>query len=140
MNYASSAAFTLLASLSVAPLGGQTRFVPNTDNPPLGKTTELVAVLISSSHCVGNAYPGFLSSIDSMNRSLATQAKHRGLWFVAVGVSNDWEPDSGIAYLKSLSEFNELSVGNNWFNLGIAHYILADSLGRLSVPQVILVE
>jgi len=45
-----------------------------------------------------------------------------------------------MTYLKSLSAFNEVTVGNNWFNLGIAHYVLGDSLGRLSVPQVILLE
>ena len=136
----STTAFALLASFLVPPLGAQERYVPNPDTPRLGKNTELMAVLISSSHCVGNSYPGFLASIDSMNRSLAARAKERGEWFVAIGVSNDWDPDSGMTYLKSLSAFNEFSVGNNWFNLGIAHYILADSLGRLSVPQVILVQ
>ncbi len=140
MRYCSAAAFALLASFMSVLLGAQARFVPNTDNPPVGKTTELVAVLIGYSHCVGNTYPGFLASVDSMNRSVAARVKARGQRFVAVGVSTDWQPDSGMIYLKSLSAFNEVNVGNNWFNLGVAHYVLSDSLGKLVVPQVVLVQ
>lgn len=131
---------TVLAVCAAPALRGQARFVPNTNNPPPGKTTQLVAVLISSSHCIGNQYPGFLASVDSMNRSLSTQAKAHGLWFVAVGVSTDWAPDSAMTYLRSLSAFNEVNVGDNWFNLGVAHYVLSDSLGQLAVPQVVLVQ
>jgi hypothetical protein len=133
-------ACTILSLCITTQLPGQARFEPNTANPPAGKTTQLVAVLISSSHCIGNQYPGFLTSVDSMNRSLATRAKTQGLWFIAVGVSTDWAPDSGMTYLRSLSAFNEVTVGDNWFNLGVAHYVLPDSLGHLSVPQVLLIQ
>ena len=75
-----------------------------------------------------------------MNRALARQAKEQNLLFVAVGVATDWIPDSGYAYLKRLSSFNEMIVGRNWFNLGAAVYIWADSTNRPMEPQVILLE
>ena len=112
-------------------------YKPSEENP---RGRELVAVLVSYSKCVGNSYPGFVASVDSLNRALAAQAKRSGRQFVAVGVATDWDPDSGYAYLKSLARFDEFIVGRNWFNLGVAHYVWADSLGKPSVPQVILLE
>jgi len=75
-----------------------------------------------------------------MNSSLASQSSRAGVAFVSVGVATDWEPDSGYAYLKSLSNFNEFIVGRNWFNLGAAHYVWADSASKPVEPQVILLE
>ena len=59
---------------------------------------------------------------------------------MAVAVTTDWEPDSGYAYLRRLSKWNEVIVGRNWFNLGIAHYVWADTLTNPVVPEVILLE
>lgn len=113
------------------------RYTPSEANP---EGRELVAVLISDSHCVGNTYPGFLASVDSMNLALGRQAAARHLPFVAVGIATDWSPDSGFAYLKSLSTFDEVIVGRNWFNLGVARYLWADPASRAAVPQVLLLE
>jgi hypothetical protein len=107
-------------------------------NTPAGR--ELVVVFISSASCVANTTPGFLEAIDPMNRALARQAEEQNLPFVAVGVTTDWSPDSGYAYLKRLSSFNEMIVGRNWYNLGAAVYIWADSTNRPMEPQVILLE
>jgi hypothetical protein len=99
-----------------------------------------VAVLISDRHCIGNQARGFRESIDSMNTFLAARARAAGIGFVAVGISLDWEPDSGFAYLQSLSHFDEIVVGRNWFNVAVAHYIWADSTRVPAVPQVLLLE
>jgi len=131
---------TVLSLVIGSSLSAQTtapRYRPSFENP---RGQELVAVLVSSSHCVGNSVPGFLTAVDSMNRALATQASRSGMNFVSIGVATDWEPDSGYAYLKSLSHFGELIVGRNWFNLGAAHYVWADSTGKPLEPQVILLE
>ncbi len=113
------------------------RYTPTHRNPG-GR--EIVAVFLSYSRCPGNNYAGLTESVDSMNRSLARQASDRHLPFVAVGVSSDWEPDSGYAYLKRLSSFDEVIVGRNWFNLGFQHWVWADSAGQAAVPQVIVLE
>ena len=131
-------AVTVSIGLSPLHLAAQTfRFSPSTDNP---RGHELVAVFVSSSTCVGNRRPGFLESIDPMNHSLAERARGQGLPYVAVAVTTDWEPDSGYAYLRRLSKWNEVIVGRNWFNLGIAHYVWADTLTNPFVPEVILLE
>ena len=127
-------------SLAVAPTGAlaqEARYTPTYANP---KGRELVAVFISASQCIGNSYPGFLESIDPMNRALAAHATSQGLPFVAIGVTTDWIPDSGYAYLQRLSRFDEINVGRNWFNLGLVTYVWADSAGKPVEPQVVLLE
>jgi hypothetical protein len=89
---------------------------------------------------VANAVPGFLATIDPMNRLLAQRARSHGRGFVGLGVTTDWEPDSGFAYLKGLSNFDEVAVGRNWFGTSLARYVWADSTTAPDVPQVILIE
>ena len=131
------AGLCLTIPLKFATAQGNSRYQPSQENP---RGRELVAVVVSYSKCVGNSYPGFLTSVDSLTRSLAAQARRSGRQFVAVGVATDWDSDSGYAYLKSLTHFDEFIVGRNWFNLGVARYVWADSLGKPVVPQVILLE
>jgi hypothetical protein len=114
-----------------------TAYRPSYENP---RGREIVAVLVSSSKCIGNTVPGFLTAVDTMNRALAAQARRSGRQFVAVGVATDWDTDSGYAYLKSLTRFDEVIVGRNWFNLGASRYVWGDSAARPIEPQVILLE
>jgi hypothetical protein len=126
-----------LALLPSSLLGQGSRYEPSYERPT---GAELVAVFVGSSRCVANAVPGFLASIDPMNRLLAQRARLQGRRFVAVGVTTDWEPDSGFAYLKGLSEFDEVAVGRNWYSNSVAHYIWSDSATAPVEPQVILIE
>jgi hypothetical protein len=109
----------------------------NTD-PPEGP--ELVAVFLSSSTCRANIRPGFLDAVRKMNGSLKERAAERGIRLVTIGIATDWYPDSGFAYLRGLSTFDEVVVGRNWYNMGVARYIWADSTATPLEPQVILLE
>jgi hypothetical protein len=60
--------------------------------------------------------------------------------YVAVGVATDWMPDSGFAYLRRLSAFDEVIVGRNWYNTAISHHVWRTSGGRPVEPQVILLQ
>jgi hypothetical protein len=102
--------------------------------------SELVAVYISSSHCVGNLAPGLREAVEQAKVRLGARAKAEGRTFRAVGVALDWAPDSGLAYLRGFGQFDELVIGSNWFNVAATMLIFADSTGVPSIPQLIVYE
>jgi hypothetical protein len=102
--------------------------------------TELVAVYISFTHCVGNTASGLHEALDSLKVILAARARAAGREFRMVGVALDWEPDSGLAYLRGFGAFDELDVGRNWYNLGAERWIWSDSSATTNVPQVVVYE
>jgi hypothetical protein len=75
-----------------------------------------------------------------MKASLEQRAAERGIRLVTVGIATDWSPDSGFAYLRGLSTFDEIVVGRGWHNMGVARYIWADSTVPPLEPQVVLLE
>jgi hypothetical protein len=130
-------ALVAVACLSAVPLGAQERYTPAFDNP---RGSELVAVYISSSRCIGNRAAGLHEAIEAAKVRLAQRAKSEGRTFRAVGVSLDWAPDTGLAYLKEFGQFDELVIGSNWFNLGATNFVFGDSTGRPSIPQLLVYE
>jgi hypothetical protein len=57
-----------------------------------------------------------------------------------MGVSLDWSPSEGAAFLARLGQFDEIASGRNWLNSGAVRYIFRDLPGLSQVPQVIVVE
>lgn len=117
-------------SLAQAP-----RYEPTNASP---NGPELVMTYISSSWCIGNRAPGLHEAVDSLKLLLADWAHRHNMTFRAVGVALDWEPDSGWAYLAEFGRFDELDVGSNWFNLGAALLIWADTTAAPRIPQVLV--
>ncbi len=113
------------------------RYEPAYANP---RGSELVAVYISSSWCIGNRVAGLREAIEAAKLRLADRTRAEGRTFRAVGVALDWEPDTGLAYLREFGQFDELVVGSNWFNLGATTLIFADSTGRPTIPQLLIYE
>lgn len=101
---------------------------------------QLIAVYISSTWCIGNRAPGLHEAVDSLKLILQERAKASGRQFRAVGVALDWSPDSGLAYLKEFGDFDELTVGRNWFNLAVERLVWADTAAPASIPQVLVYE
>jgi len=130
-------AFGATVFLIAAPLGAQASYTPTYENP---RASELVAVYISSSWCVGNRAAGLHEAIEAAKLRFAQRAKAEGRTFRAVGVALDWAPDSGLAYLREFGQFDELVVGSNWFNLGATVLVFGDSAGRPTIPQLLVYE
>jgi hypothetical protein len=105
---------------------------------PAGR--EIVAVFISMSTCIANYQPEFKPAVRQMMRRLGVQRDSLHLPISIMGVSTDWETRVGIAYLQDLGEFDEMSVGRNWFNGQVMHWVWTQPDGVPVVPQVILVE
>ena len=137
MNRLLSLAFLLTAVLVPSVQGQQARYAPTFRNP---RGSELVLMYISSSTCMGNRSRGIHEAVEQAKIHLAARAQAEGRTFRAIGVALDWQPDSGLAYLREFGQFDELVVGSTFFNLGATDLIWGDSTSRATIPQLILYE
>jgi hypothetical protein len=99
-----------------------------------------IAVLISSTWCIGGRDPRFVPALRAALRLLSEQARHDSSSFTATGVAMDWELDSAVAYLRKLADFDQWIVGQNWGNDAVVRLIWRDSTGIPAVPQLIVLE
>jgi hypothetical protein len=80
---------------------------------------------------------------DSVRLAAARQIAASGQHLILRGVSLDPRIDTGVRDLALVGAFDEISVGGNWTNSAVVHYLGGD-LGRIypkaSVPQVIVLE
>lgn len=101
---------------------------------------ERVAVLISFRNCIGARDARFKPALHAALRLLADQARRDRVGFSATGVSIDWEPDSGVAYLATLADFDQWVVGRNWLNDDVVQLVWQDSTATAAMPQLIVFE
>jgi len=80
---------------------------------------------------------------DTVRLAAARRLVGPGQQLVLRGVSLDPEVDTGMRDLAMVGAFNEVSLGGNWTNSSVVHYLGGD-FGRAyptaSVPQVIVLE
>ncbi|HET8701528.1 MAG TPA: hypothetical protein VFL97_07675 [Nitrococcus sp.] len=91
-------------------------------------------------HCAWSNQPHADRLLESIKLRLSDVALNRGWTFEAVGVALDWNPDDGIAHLRSLGKFDEIATGYNWAN-GFAIQYFGDRLpGPKATPQILVVR
>ena len=112
-------------------------YTPSYDFP---HRTQVVAVYLGASFCVACVQPEFKQAMTQMAPELKQVADRSGRDFATIGVSLDWDVDSGIAFLKPVTQYDEIVVGSNWINSAVARLIWADSSTTPSLPQVVLIE
>ena len=105
---------------------------------PNGK--QIVVVYIGATSCGPCRTPEFKDVVRRMKPLLARQADSLKRPLSINGVAIDWVVDSGYAFLKEAGEWDEITVGNNWVNVGALRYIWGDTLTRPAMPQVIIYE
>ncbi len=80
---------------------------------------------------------------DTVRLAAARRLVGPGEQLVLRGVSLDPEVDAGMRDLAVVGAFNEISVGGNWTNSAVVHYLGGD-FGKIyphaSVPQVIVLQ
>lgn len=101
---------------------------------------ERFAVLISYRDCIGARDPRFKPALRAALRLLAERARRDSVGFSATGVSIDWEPDSGVAYLTQLADFDQWVVGRNWLNDDVMQFVWQDSAAAPVMPQLVVYE
>jgi hypothetical protein len=99
-----------------------------------------IAVLISSTWCVGGRDPRFVPALRAALRLLSEQARRDSSSFSATGVALDWEPDSAVTYLRKLADFDQWIVGQNWGNDAVVRLVWRDSTAIPAIPQLIVLE
>lgn len=116
----------------------QARWRDTTEQPP--RNRQRIAVLISSTWCIGARDARFVPALRAALRLLSEQAQHDQASFTATGVAMDWKLDSAITYLRALADFDQWIVGQNWGNDAVVRLIWRDSTAMPSVPQLIVLE
>jgi hypothetical protein len=130
--------FLVVAGLLLSPFALPAQSYRPTYAEPTGR--ELVAVYVGATGCGPCRSPEMPRVLDSMKLQLQRRAQGAGQQFRAVVVALDWVPDSGFALAREDGAWDEVITGRNWFGLGAAQYIWADSTVAPSMPQVILYE
>jgi hypothetical protein len=69
--------------------------------------------------------------------SASAVAERSGVPFGTIGVSADWRVERGMQMLRSLGSFDEMIVGRNWLNHGVAMYMTEFGV-RPKLPQIAL--
>jgi hypothetical protein len=71
---------------------------------------------------------------------LQQRAAAEGRQFRAVIVALDWVPDTGLVLAKEDGPWDEINTGRNWFSLGAAQFIWADTTVTPALPQLLVYE
>ena len=116
----------------------QARWRDTTEQPPYNR--QRIAVLITSSFCIGGRDPRFVPALRAALRLMSEQSRHEQASFTATGVALDWKLDSAVAYLRTLADFDQWIVGQNWGNDAVVRLVWRDSTGIPSIPQLIVLE
>lgn len=131
-----TAAQTSAPKLPSVGLAADTTYTPRHQNP--GKR-EIVAYYIGSKFCGGSQNPAVKSAVRRALVRLQQQGDSLGLSFSAVGVAVDWKPEDGWEYLRSVSPFDEVTVGRNWLNSAAVERLWRAPGGRGLTPQIVIV-
>lgn len=120
---------------------------------------ELQIIFVSSSSCIGNTVEGFAKAVREAKQLLAQRSDSLGIAFSTVGVAKDWNIETGYRYLTEqewsgpqtpefdleFGRWDEISVGRNWGNTIISHYVenrggtcRREAETRLLVPQLLV--
>ncbi len=102
---------------------------------------ETLMVVISSSACPGGKAEGFAEAVRIIRAGLRNQAQRKHQTFATIGVALDWKPSAGIAYLETLTPFDEVMAGRSWINAGAIKFFWDEKLGGLAgIPQIVVYE
>jgi hypothetical protein len=101
---------------------------------------QVLVVYVGMTGCGASRDPELKAAVRRMKPLLARQAAARGAALSVSGVALDWQADSGVAYLKGLGAWDEMTVGNNWVNLGAERHIWRARDNPPNIPQVLVYE
>jgi hypothetical protein len=129
----------MIARLTALGKPAYTAIWHDTVNRP-GTARERIAVLITTSNCIGARDPKFGPAVRAALRILADESIRDSSQFRAIGVAMDFDPDSGAMYLRRLADFDQWVVGGNWGNDVVVRLVWQDSVAVPSIPQLLVIE
>jgi hypothetical protein len=129
----------MIARLTALGRPAYTAIWHDTVNRP-GTARQRIAVLITTSDCIGARDPKFGPAVRAALHILADESIRDSTQFRAIGVAMDFDPDSGAMYLRRLADFDQWVVGGNWGNDAVVRLVWRDSLAVPSIPQLLIIE
>lgn len=129
----------MIARLTALGQPAYTAMWHDTVNRP-GTTRQRIAVLITTSTCIGARDPKFGPAVRAALRILADESIRDSSQFRAIGVAMDFNPDSAAMYLHRLADFDQWVVGGNWGNDVVVRLVWRDSVAAPSIPQLLIIE
>lgn len=101
---------------------------------------DIVAVLITASFCPASQRDEVRDGWPSVLSFLQEHATREDRSVRTLGIAIDMDAATGVATLSRYGEFDEISVGGNWANLGARRYIWETFPGRAAVPQILVIR
>jgi len=105
-----------------------------------GENVGLLAILVSSSSCAGNTFPGFTESVQQLAWVIQSRAAEGGISHHVVGVAIDPLATNGWQYLQSIGPFHEVVAGGGWTNTAAMKYMWEDRQLPPQVPQLLILR
>lgn len=108
------------------------------DNP--GSSKELIVVYIGAAGT--DLQSGVVPMLRDMRKAVLVEAAATRRTLVFRGVSLEQPAAEAVKHLAQVADFDEISAGGNWTNLGVVRY-LGNEFARkreTAIPQLILLE
>jgi hypothetical protein len=100
---------------------------------------ELVLIYFGSSWCSPCVDPEFKAALTRLKSVVAELARSEHRTFRSVGVSVDWDVEAGLRFLNESGPWDEVNIGNNWYNSSVIEHFWNQPDSKPAVPQVLLI-
>lgn len=98
---------------------------------------EINLIYIGSSNCGFSNSDLLYETVDSLKAEVQNISLTNNVGFSAIGIAAEWGLLNGVNHLNNFGYFDEIIIGNNWYNNGIIKYV--GELGEEpSIPKIIL--
>jgi hypothetical protein len=101
---------------------------------------EIVLIYIGSSSCPPSNDPNLFQAIDEIKIELRDRALAMDMGFTTLGISKDWNIESGYRHLSRSGPFDEIMTGRNWIGSGLIHYLWQGLPGVAATPQIVVIR
>ena len=101
---------------------------------------ELTFVFVTSSTCGPSNEPTLPDTIENLKLIVQARAMNTGRSFAAIGVARDRQVEAGLRHLVGFGQFDEVSSGRGWLNMGLLKFVYEELPGVAATPQVVVVE
>lgn len=124
------------STLAKRPQANRVRVLPPLEQP----THQVVVLAVTSSSCGFAARDSFKLALFNLMSAVRAYAQNvmPNAEVQLSGVSIDHDPEVGLAALRKLGAFDEMSVGRSWLNSQVIRFGLRDFPHRLATPSVVI--
>jgi hypothetical protein len=129
-----------LRSLAVSELSGVNNVSWSRDLNIHREELELVLVYIGSASCGPCNDPEYNALLSQFKRTVSELAHAERRKLRLIGVSDDWDVDAGLQFLRERGPWDEVVAGNNIYNSAVIEHVWNVESSHTGIPQVILFE